>query len=501
LACHGWDGAISSWEVAPSFLLRGEVAEILVGGFIIARSAFERTVTMRDCRPFALALVAFASLAVAQEDDAPFEGRRDVSADGTHYVSVAKGGSFVYARVTPGSEPVGALPELGEDVALVRSSDTILGRGKLELEPHELAVSSRGLGFAMVGPATRDPRDDFVHVFDRAGSLARRFAFADVFAVDSKAHGQPWLVAAWIDDEARSFVLLDSTDALVSIELETGARTKGSPALLAEALRHGPLEARLRIAETLASRPNENLHPELRTLLGDRTQPSALRLRLATALRALGDSAGRDVVVAAATDPKDAARAYAIGSLPAFIGTEALPILRDAMRGKAAGETWGMAQQAFMKLGEESVPTLLTMLAEKRETPDYRGGAADALGGIKSSKALPALLEAVADTDEYVANSAVNAAIATGGAPLEPALAKLLEAGTTQDGRIAMHFEDHPTPRAAKALFAALERAVKGGTGDDDFTARHAESALEKLAGRTFGRDMAAWRKWVDSQR
>jgi hypothetical protein len=152
-------------------------------------------------------------------------------------------------------------------------------------------------------------------------------------------------------------------------------------------------------------------------------------------------------------------RLYAVFKLPTVLGEAAIPVLREAMR-KPTGPTWGVACQAFAAIGEPAVPTLLAMLEERDESPDYRAGAAHALAEIRSASARDALLRATREADGHVAEAALGALIATGGPHLARDLITLLAEAPALTTSIAIHFAGNPDRAAAPLLEAALPRVT-----------------------------------------
>jgi HEAT repeat protein len=234
------------------------------------------------------------------------------------------------------------------------------------------------------------------------------------------------------------------------------------------------------------------------TVAQDEKHPVAVRLRAAVASKKAGDDprAGELFLAAIPRGQEESLREYAIAHLGEILGDKAIPHLRDAMRGKA-DEAWSAAKDALAGFGEDAVPVLVEMLKEEKESPDYRGGAAHALGdmGKAGAAAVPALLEAVSDKVEYVANAAVNAAVAIGAPDLEERLAEILLKGSTQDSRLAGYFEDHPSDAAVKALVAALGR-TKAAT----YERRRVLESLRKCTGKDFGEEAEAWKAGLEQK-
>ena len=169
----------------------------------------------------------------------------------------------------------------------------------------------------------------------------------------------------------------------------------------------------------------------------------ALRLRAGWILVRAGAPAGvRELFEAnARANDDDAVRRFAVRRLPDVLGADAMPLLRELMRGKAS-TVWGEAYQAFASIGDAAIPTLREMLAEVDESPDYRGGAAHALGRIGSRAALEAVTPALDDANDYVAGAA-RGALRTGvQAVVERAFAALPAEGAIPDEAIAAITED-----------------------------------------------------------
>ena len=273
-----------------------------------------------------------------------------------------------------------------------------------------------------------------------------------------------WSEGLWVDESRGAAVIAYelSGSKLLEVDLETGKHRPGSPSSLLSRLGKGSREEQV-LALDLAAR----LRPP--GLLGvaqghfARTDlaPEA-RIRLAVLMAAEGDDSGIDYVLQhiAQGQPK-ALRQFALENLPVVLGEDALPHLREAMRGEA-DEGWHAAMRGFKALGAKAVPTLIEMVAEEGASSDSRGGAASVLGDLDrlvARPAVPALLEAARTAPEYVANAALNALVEILRPPeLGPQLITLLAAGSNDDGRIALYFQEHPRRDAVRALEVARAR-------------------------------------------
>ncbi len=290
-----------------------------------------------------------------------------------------------------------------------------------------------------------------------------------------------WNQGFWIDEAAQSVVVVAIDDQMREIAIADGAVTTPDISRLLKWCMTGLTTSRTVALEVLGRRPAADRKkgvPLAMEIFHDVGEPMAVRLRAAMLLCAEGVHADVSALFAAARaeDQPREVRQFAVRQLPAVLGDRAIPILRDLMRG-TAGEVWGECYQAFIALGERAVPTLTEMVAEKGQTPDYRGGAAHALGAIRSPAAFDVLLAAAATADDYTANAALNAAIATGGEGLTARLITMLAAGSTQDGRIALYLAKNPTRHALSAIDAALARHPDDTAAD---WLREARAACEK---------------------
>jgi HEAT repeat protein len=285
-------------------------------------------------------------------------------------------------------------------------------------------------------------------------------------------------------------VIVGVGDLLREVSLKDGAVSTPGAEVVLTRVEDGPLADRI-LAFDVATRllPPGTLEAANR-FARDEKQPPGIRLRAVVALRRRGEDPNAEELFlkSIAKGEPDDLREYAARHLAEVLGERALPHLRDLMRG-TADEAWHSAQQGFRSLGEKAVPTLLEMLAEKEESPDYRGGAAHALGEIQSGKAYEGLLKAVTDPAEYVANAAVNAAIATGGPELEARLTAILRDGSTQDLRIAFWLADRKYDGAPPAILAAIGRLAEGAKDRARFF-----DALKRCTGKDFGESAEAWK-------
>jgi HEAT repeat protein len=419
------------------------------------------------------ALVVSSVLAVADgvppDSWMPFADQRVVSASGRRYVVIReakKGITYELCERAPGAPAMTAAKKaFGNDAA------------RIDRDPADRLVHAGTVAHLPVGVVVPDALDGFLlfetyYTVGRAksatyvdGTGAERFSltlpqiFGQVPAAATHSVSSTWWNQGyWIDEVAATVVVVAYGDELREIAIADGSVTTPDVSRLLDWCTTGATDSRCLALEVLGRLPAPD---RKRAVFHDAAAAIALRLRAAVVLSLAGTPVAADALFAAAraTDQPDAVRRYAVRQLPTVLGDKAIPVLRDLMRGKATS-VWGDCYHAFAELGERAVPTLVAMVGEQGETPDYRGGAAHALGQIRSPAALDALLEATASADDYVANAAVNAAIATGGETLTERLVTILAEGSTQDGRITRHLAADVGAEAVRAIDAALARAT-----------------------------------------
>ncbi len=445
----------------------------------------------------------------------PYSRNRTADAEGRYYVvleAAKEGGekgafAFTFAQRKEGTAPVTSVREdpwgdtRGADAG-VRPGDAVLARGRLRNGPLEVRVSPSGAGFVAFESYMGIGYGDEVVWVARDGKVGPVKRLADLFSTEEIAEFSHsvssihWFRHGWLDDAGKRIVVVAAGNLIRVVDLATGEVKKGGQAEIVHALslpESATQAAALELAVEMRL-PDVGALPQV--LLADETAPLVVRLRAAVALATRSDLRGADLVRATATVPRKEGVSvpdwrYAIRHLPDLVGMEAVPVLRDALRGPA-NEAWSDAQGAFSSLGEAAVPALVAMLAETGQSSDYRGAAAHALNNVRSEKALPALLATIADPEEYVANAAANAAIEIGKERIAPDLVALLEKGTTQDDRLAMYFADFKSPAAVKPLVRAMARYPAGS-----YERGAIAEALAFQTGRSFGEDLAAWEAWL----
>ena len=462
------------------------------------------------------AAALLALLLAAPQSWEPFTARREVSARGRHYAVLlpSKDGGEVrmeLARRREGAAPLPPVrdlpvtappgeprPDFSRDPA-----DALLGAGPLPWPPLLVRVLDESPEVVLFERYAAPGSGDALALVGADGKARWRRALAELFPAEAIAAFPReggnvwWWQAFWVDEARGRVVLVAAGDHFREVALADGAVATVGPAVLLTRVLDGPDEERTAALEVAARVLPEGIEAPARKVADDMAAPPALRVRAALALhrRPPGYPAGPIFRDALARGRPPEARAFAARWIGEVLGKEAIPQLRDALRGEA-DEAWRPALEALAGLGADAVPALTAMLGEKDQHLDYRGGAAHALGAMKAEAALPALWKAAEEFDRerdehhFVAGACLDAAAAIGPPDLRARLLALLAKGTPHDGRIAQWMEANPGRDALPALVAALERSAKFS-----WERKRALAALRACAGKDLGEDPAAWRK------
>lgn len=173
-------------------------------------------------------------------------------------------------------------------------------------------------------------------------------------------------------------------------------------------------------------------------------------------LRGRGDVAGLvHLLVRGAPSVRHLAAA-ALGDLG---NPEALPALVQAIQGPdEEGIRW-RAAEALVRIGAPAVDSLLSLVAH--DDPDLRWKACIALGEIGDARAIPALVERLADDDRFVRARAISALVRIGSIAL-PFLTLALE---DPDARVRAGSADAlgqiGDPAAIEGLLIAIRDPVE----------------------------------------
>lgn len=444
---------------------------------------------------WALAAIT-ASVPATRDSWGPFTPKRVVAPDGKTYVVVRETKKNFHLRFElctrrPGVAPIkpaegrflhhGAKP----DPSRRDPKDKLTAEGKIDQLPLDVRVLNGGRGFVLFEKHGGVGYGKTLIYVNGKGEVAWSKTLEQLFgAVPAKSKFSVssiwWNRGWWIDHRAHTVFLSTVGDELREVSLTDGSAEAPAFGRLLATCESGVPDAKRQALELISRREADERKlatPIAMSLARDERQDLGVRLRAAVVLARAKSRVDHTkmMLAACASHQPEAIRRYAARHLVDLLGTDAIPYLRKMMRGKATA-VWHDCQKAFVALGDQAVPTLLEMLADGKESPDHRGGAAHALAEIGSTKSLDGLFTAIATADEYTANAACNAAIAIGHPKLAERLAALLAKGSTQDGRIALFFQDAPNALA----IPALEAAVKRHDGNSDrYTAKWIRQALD----------------------
>ncbi|HEU4394020.1 MAG TPA: HEAT repeat domain-containing protein, partial [Planctomycetota bacterium] len=344
----------------------------------------------------------------------PFTARRESSPRGRHYAVLrpSKDGGEVrieFARRREGAAPLPAVrdlpvtappdaprPDFARDPA-----DALLGSGPLPWPPLLVRVLDDEPAVVVFERYAAPGSGDALALVGADGKPRWRRALAELFPVEATA-ALPreggnvwWWHAFWVDEARGRIVLVAAGDLFREVALADGAVSEAGPAVLLTRVLDGPEEERAAALEVAARVLPGGIEAPARKVADDGSAPPALRVRAALVLhrKTPGYPAGPFFRDALARGRPPESRAFAARWIGEVLGKEAIPLLRDALRGEA-DDAWRPALEALAGLGADAVPALTAMLGEKDQHLDYRGGAAHALGAMKAEAALPALWKA-----------------------------------------------------------------------------------------------------------
>jgi hypothetical protein len=434
-------------------------------------------------RVAALLALGAALPAAAVQAWEPFAPRREVSPAGRHYVVLRPSkdppgvryelcrrregaAPIAPAREDPTAAPDGKGPDIGRDPA-----DAVAASGMLPQPPYQVRTLDREPALVLFEQYGALGRGDALALLGPDGKLRWRLALGDLFKPEAVAKFPRdgadvwWFEAWWVDEERGMVVLCADGDRLGEVSLADGKIRKADPGVLLARAAAGPAEDRVACMEIAARVLPEGVEALARRIAADEKEPLALRIRAAVALRRKGGEFPYEPLFrrAAALREDPEARAYAARTLGEVLGETAIPLLREILRGEA-DLAWRPAMASLTELGPKAVPVLVEMLAEKGQSLDYRGAAANVLGTLKAEAGLPALWKAAQEFDperdefHFVAGTALESIMAIGPADLRERLLGILGKGTPLDGRVAQWLEKNPGKDAVPALRSALDR-------------------------------------------
>jgi len=453
----------------------------------------------------ALVLLLLAS-AASGDRSSDWRDKRVADPFGRHYVVLRYHGGrtrYTLAEIGPEAPPVETEEyESGgewEDWSLgggLREGDRVVARGGLSAKPLYVIVSATGMGFVALREVMRSGLGNAVTIVPARGhEIAKHLAdLLTPRAIDR--FPQPvsspieWLRGGWLDDAAGKVVVVSRDGKLIAIAWGDGGVSEGTDADIVRALALPYPAARTLALELAAERRIGAAKYAAAALLEDRTKPLTIRLRAAVALAALGDLRGKDLLVKSADAERalaeDPAAEYAVAHLPSVLGEKAIPLLAEHMR-----EGVAEAKSGFYALGHRAVPALVALVREGEPA------AVDVLLRLGARQAVPALLGASCAEDEWLAEKAAEVAIELSDDEIAPELTEALRRGTKVPHVVASFFRKVRHSEVVPLLVAALEDPPEDV---HDWQLESISGALAFQTGKDFGKDAAAWRKWLDAK-
>lgn len=357
----------------------------------------------------------------------PFSNKRVVAPSGKRYVVVRKKGQGIRFELcerragaglieSAESSSVNLLGAVKKDISR-DPKDRVIATGTYKQMPMGVQMADGLDGFLLFDKYANVGYGEVVTWIDGRGTTCFEHTLKDLFGAAPKGSMATvsslwWSRSVWLDERAKSVVVLTTGGELREVAIPGGAITVPEDDRLLGWAMHGSAKGRASALEVIAEGPLPRCQKALPLVSGtllDRSQPLSLRLRAGWIVARAGSDPSVAPLfletVAGGEGISREDRAFAVRHLGEVLGDEALPVLRGLMRGTAT-DVWGDAYQAFGAIGESAVPTLIAMLGEAKESADYRGGAAHALAQICSPKAVPALRRAVQCGDNYVEGAA-----------------------------------------------------------------------------------------------
>ncbi len=404
------------------------------------------TTTMLKRFELLLAIAALRLASRATADEPGWEWRsRSIEPTGRYYVAMSEPHdssdwrrAFTLAERRPGSDRVSSMEDFAGDYGFcrsvanpeeffgVRKGDIVHGRVVLPRPPDRVFISSAGLGFAALGVAARTneaeavpPGTDAVVIVSKNGGILHRKKLADLFpgdeivgfkrqaALQHRDVHSVWLRGGWIDDAAGMLVIVCNSPSTTSdkptmrlIDLNSGKLSSGSPELALTAVEEMNRAAMVPALAVAADWKLAGLQPAALCVLEDKKLPVRIRLCAASALAAIGDQSGAQLVTDTIRLGKENRRRdfmLAVIYAPRVLGTAAIPLLKQL-----AVDEWydDIVARALADIGPAVVPSLTEMIANA-ENPPARHVAIEAISllGPSAKQAVPALTRALQEAD------------------------------------------------------------------------------------------------------
>jgi hypothetical protein len=362
--------------------------------------------------------------------------RLDVSADGRWYVILEPTPTLSAARFRLVERKPGAprrQPGKGEAFAPL-PGDRVAATGECHL-PVEVFCLDGGDGFVLFETYANLGRGTVAARHDGHGKRLWSLVLGDLFTREqiggfrNSVSSTWWYESAALDRKADDLVVVyeqprhvpadapihgpnlgkKRAPGVLRISIVDGAHHFGKPADLLKLVGQGTTERQIEVLDAISRTRPTGWKPSFQRLLADEKAALAVRVMAAVHLKAAGDARGLDLVRKAATKGSpDDARAAALEHLPAFLGVDAMPLLRAVLREKLPPAVGLAVWRAIRSLGAAALDPLIAMVGETDAPPAYRVTAIQLLGqlGAEAGSALPALHRAAQGKDADVADHA-----------------------------------------------------------------------------------------------
>lgn len=386
---------------------------------------------MRMLALTATVLLGLAAAGGAQADSwMPPQPMISSSEDGRWYVIVepvegVRNARFRLVARAKGKPPRASLPRVQRDRASAGSpklepGDRLVATGSCTM-PMEVRCLNGGKGLVLF---ENYGAIGFGHVLDvRDGKgkprftkkLIELFPSMDMTTFQRTVGSIWWYSGWWVDEEAGEVVLLwkgrEDKAGVLRVRLKNGTTHAGKKTDVLARFSRGLEDERILALKQAVTWKLPGVTSAAADAFDDQAAPPLVRLHMAKLLIERGDARGKAFFASQARTGEGAARVFAVQHLPMALVTEAIPILKEAMRSeeKALRDA---SEYAFRHMAAKAVPTLIAMLEEAGAPATYRAGAAMALWNMPVEDALPAeaaLAKAAKSKDKPVAYAAGHA--------------------------------------------------------------------------------------------
>ena len=219
--------------------------------------------------------------------------------------------------------------------------DEVVARGPCKI-PMGVKCLDGGKGFVLFDTYGRVGDGTVLEVYDGTGKRRWSRTLADLFEPEIRATFRRsasstwWSETMWVDEPRQEIVIVwrgSGAPQVVRLALADGRWRQGAHADLLTRIGRGSGGEQVAALDLATKLALPGLLPAVQQAFAEARTPPWARVHFAKFLDEAGDPAGRGYLAAAAQEgmPGDV-RAFALKYVPAVLGLEALPTLREAMR-------------------------------------------------------------------------------------------------------------------------------------------------------------------------